>query len=308
MARTPARRLRAPARRSCGGLRRLRDPALGARRGRAAGRGRRPRVHGGCESAHRRDDRTVRNRRRRPVRDGAAPRAPAHRDDVPDARTGRPARGRRAALGRGRRGRLDRGPRGQRPDRRRRGRLRLRQRAPASRAAAPHLPDRAPARHERDLDALQRGWRLRTARVVVGRGLGLEGGVRHRPPSNRGGGWSGGARLPRELVRGRRLRPRARSAAPDRAGVGAGGDLGAEADRDRLGLGVDRLQLPPLSRVQGIPLPGVLRGLLRRALQGAARRLVGHLPRVATPTFRNWDLPERRQIFAGLRLATDGAG
>jgi gamma-glutamyl hercynylcysteine S-oxide synthase len=27
--------------------------------------------------------------------------------------------------------------------------------------------------------------------------------------------------------------------------------------------------------------------------------------RVATPTFRNWDLPERRQIFAGLRLARD---
>jgi iron(II)-dependent oxidoreductase len=30
-------------------------------------------------------------------------------------------------------------------------------------------------------------------------------------------------------------------------------------------------------------------------------------PRVATQTFRNWDLPERRQIFAGLRLARDGA-
>jgi gamma-glutamyl hercynylcysteine S-oxide synthase len=29
-------------------------------------------------------------------------------------------------------------------------------------------------------------------------------------------------------------------------------------------------------------------------------------PRVATPTFRNWDLPERRQIFAGLRLARSG--
>ena len=28
-------------------------------------------------------------------------------------------------------------------------------------------------------------------------------------------------------------------------------------------------------------------------------------PRVATPTFRNWDLPQRRQIFAGVRLATD---
>jgi iron(II)-dependent oxidoreductase len=29
-------------------------------------------------------------------------------------------------------------------------------------------------------------------------------------------------------------------------------------------------------------------------------------PRVATRTFRNWDLPQRRQIFAGLRLAIDG--
>jgi len=27
--------------------------------------------------------------------------------------------------------------------------------------------------------------------------------------------------------------------------------------------------------------------------------------RVATPTFRNWDLPQRRQIFAGVRLAID---
>ena len=28
--------------------------------------------------------------------------------------------------------------------------------------------------------------------------------------------------------------------------------------------------------------------------------------RVVTPAFRNWDLPQRRQIFAGLRLAMDG--
>jgi iron(II)-dependent oxidoreductase len=28
-------------------------------------------------------------------------------------------------------------------------------------------------------------------------------------------------------------------------------------------------------------------------------------PRVASLTFRNWDLPQRRQIFAGLRLARD---
>ena len=26
-------------------------------------------------------------------------------------------------------------------------------------------------------------------------------------------------------------------------------------------------------------------------------------PDVATPTFRNWDLPQRRQIFSGVRLA-----
>jgi iron(II)-dependent oxidoreductase len=28
--------------------------------------------------------------------------------------------------------------------------------------------------------------------------------------------------------------------------------------------------------------------------------------RIATPTFRNWDLPERQQIFSGVRLARDG--
>ena len=30
-------------------------------------------------------------------------------------------------------------------------------------------------------------------------------------------------------------------------------------------------------------------------------------PRVAGPSFRNWDLPQRRQIFAGLRLASDAS-
>jgi iron(II)-dependent oxidoreductase len=29
--------------------------------------------------------------------------------------------------------------------------------------------------------------------------------------------------------------------------------------------------------------------------------------RVATPTFRNWDHPQRRQIFAGLRIVRDAA-
>ena len=27
--------------------------------------------------------------------------------------------------------------------------------------------------------------------------------------------------------------------------------------------------------------------------------------RLATPTFRNWDFPQRRQIFSGLRIAKD---
>jgi iron(II)-dependent oxidoreductase len=39
-----------------------------------------------------------------------------------------------------------------------------------------------------------------------------------------------------------------------------------------------------------------------RVLRGGS--CVTH-PRVASPTFRNWDLPERRQLFAGLRLARD---
>ena len=36
-----------------------------------------------------------------------------------------------------------------------------------------------------------------------------------------------------------------------------------------------------------------------------ARRLVGDPAARGTPTFRNWDFPQRRQIFAGLRLARD---
>ncbi len=39
--------------------------------------------------------------------------------------------------------------------------------------------------------------------------------------------------------------------------------------------------------------------VLRGGSGASAARVVG-------PTFRNWDLPQRRQIFAGLRIATDG--
>ena len=65
-------------------------------------------------------------------------------------------------------------------------------------------------------------------------------------------------------------------------------------------------RLPRLPRVRRVPLPRVLGGLLRRGLPRAARRLVGHEPpRRAARRFRNWDLPQRRQIFAGVRLARD---
>jgi iron(II)-dependent oxidoreductase len=39
-----------------------------------------------------------------------------------------------------------------------------------------------------------------------------------------------------------------------------------------------------------------------RVLRGASWATA---ERVRSPTFRNWDLPQRRQIFAGVRLAKD---
>ena len=76
------------------------------------------------------------------------------------------------------------------------------------------VPHRAPAGHQRDLAALHRGRRLRAPRVVERRGLGVEGGLRHRALSGRRGGTPGRSGVPRLLVRGRRLRPLARGTAP----------------------------------------------------------------------------------------------
>ena len=162
-------------------------------------------------------------------------------------------------------------------------------------------------RHERDVADVHRGRRLRAPPVVVARGVDVEGGVRHRRLSrrrpHRG---SGRARRPRLLVRGRRLRPLGRRSTADRGRVGEGGDLGPGSHgRTRPGLGVDRLGVPRLPGLPGVPVPRVLRALLRRPLSRPARRLVRHAPARRRPTFRNWDLPQRRQLFAGLRLATD---
>ena len=63
-------------------------------------------------------------------------------------------------------------------------RLRLRQRAPAPRGRAARLPHRPHAGHERDVADVRRGRRLRAARVVDRRGLGVEGGVRHHRPAD----------------------------------------------------------------------------------------------------------------------------
>ena len=92
--------------------------------------------------------------------------------------------------------------------------------ARATRVDARRLPHRAPAGDQRHLAALRRGRRLRAPRVVVRRGLGVEGGVRHHALSGRGGGPPGRSGLPRLLVRGRRLRPlrTERGSPPKRSG------------------------------------------------------------------------------------------
>ena len=92
----------------------------------------------------------------------------------------------------------------------------------------------------------------------------------------------------------------------ERAATWTQGDA-AGAGRPRRGLGVDELLV--LRRLPGLrrpPLPRVLGGVLRHALPRAARRLVGDAPaRRRASRFRNWDLPQRRQIFAGVRLARE---
>ena len=69
----------------------------------------------------------------------------------------------------------------------------------------------------------------------------------------------------------------------------------------RSGSGRRRLHAYP--GFERVPVPRVLRGLLRRRLPGAARRSCATDPTLLRPSFRNWDYPQRRQIFSGLRLA-----
>ena len=316
----PLRRARAAAPRSREPVRRVRDAARGAWRDRGARAGAGQGVHGAGQRSRRRGARRARARRRRPLRDGAAPRAAAHRDDAPGDGAGRPAVRRgpgehRGAARSARRPRgLDRGARGIVRDGRRRGGLRLRQRAPATQRRAARVSDRPPPRQQRQLAALQRGRRLRAARVVVARGLGVEGGARHHPSCERRHGPSGGARMSRLLVRGRRLRPRAQRASAHRGRVGEGGDLdpadGRRSRRRRARVGVDVLALLRLSRLRPVSLPRVLAGVLRRATTASCAAARGRPTRVspasrsATGTCRS---DARSSLVSAWQRRSDGA-
>ena len=114
------------------------------------------------------------------------------------------------------------------------------------------------------------------------------------------------------LVRGRRLRPRARSATAHRGGVGEGGDLGPSGTDALAGVGAvwewTAIVLPAATRAFG-PTPTASTRRCSSARATASCAAARGRPTRASPrrTFRNWDLPQRRQIFAGVRLAGGGA-
>ena len=186
-------------------------------------------------------------------------------------------------------------------DRRPAARLRLRQRAPPPHGRARRLRDRSNPGHQRRVH--RSSWRRpapsrRCTGSATARRLGADGDGPPRP------GRPGPSRPPRLLARGRRLRPLGRQAAADRAGVGGGSRRGCDGRRP--GLGMDLLRLPRLPRLRGVPLPRVLRGLLRRRATRCCAAAPGRpTPTSMRPSFRNWDLPQRRQIFSGIRCARD---
>ena len=78
---------------------------------------------------------------------------------------------------------------------------------------------------------------------------------------------------------------------------------GAADDGRRVG--VDRERIRRLPRLSRVPLPRVLGGVLRRPYRVLRGGSWATQPDAVSNTFRNWDYPERRQIFAGFRCAAD---
>ena len=79
----------------------------------------------------------------------------------------------------------------------------------------------------------------------------------------------------------------------------------ASSSTQRRRLAVDVVTVRGLSRLRAVPVPRVFGGVLRRRVPDAPRRLVHDRSLVARLSFRNWDYPQRRQIFSGIRCARD---
>ena len=219
----------------------------------------------------------------------------------------------RAAVGpAGGRGRL-----GRRPGRAVRPRCRRRRASPTTTSAPPTAVDLAAFRIARrpvtngSWLTFAEGGGLERREWWTRRGLGLEGVLRRRRLSRCPRRAPRRPGHPPDVVRGRRLRPRAPRAPADRGRVGEGGDLEAPRRRGgaaghRPGVGVDGVGVHRATRASSpTPTASTPRSSSTAATASCAaargRRTRASPPRrSATGTS-----PQRRQIFAGVRLARD---
>ena len=310
------RRPRAAARRPRPLLRRDREPAQDPRRAADPARRRAARLPRRRPRAHPRGARRGRDRPRRRgpaaarrlrLRDAARPRAPAQRDDAAAAADGRrlragASRPRRRRAGSARaRSRDGRGRRRGARDRRPRRRLRLRQRARAatrsswrpSRSTGPRSPTAVYV-------ALHRGDRRRAAAVLGARRRGGLGQHRDGAPRRRS---TRPSRHPRLLAARPTPSPAgpASGCRPSRSGRRRARASRASA-RSGSGPSSDFLAYPGFEAFPYREYSEVFFGDAYKVLRGGS--WATHRS-VIRPSFRNWDLPQRRQIFAGIRCARD---